>query len=943
VLFVLAIDLLYRAAARDPDLPGVQLSADVRVVLAGYADDTEAYLSHPREEPALLSLLDEFGSALGLRVNRSKSMVVSCHKAGPTHEHAQMVLPILPVDHHHRLLGVDIASAPVPAHIWAHTLQQLRATLHLAALKTTDVLQRARIGAAMILPKISFIARHVWPSADTVDMLQRFAHNYVWSGSTTTAGKTARAWLRADVAALKLNEGGIGAPDVRATLLRLSERVAERWAAADSPVSAAVGAVLLRQAPTSSSHRSAGIVRLPQAPVRLGPTLASTGLARVRHKLTLPRLDDERTATRELLCLVGRDGRRAKKWEDGWLLCDYTHRSAQLGELRRLQRTRYGHFSVTCLLAAAVTGAGILLTSTGQDLQRRDFPALLATGDRVGDVVELQWHGDHQVRFFRKKASFPLCPRTAIQFQRFCDTLVYNYPAVLLPHNPAGFLQPRPPTEARWRVAPTPEGPHLWLDEGVGSDTDLGVVTSKRAAARAARSAGHAVVTFDPHPWLDPFAQLWNLSTPHALASTDERTPSPAATHVRERESMGQAASAAIGSALARLSWKRIARLKASISNQRLLLFKTKGLRLSGWARVLNARRCPHCPDVGTQGGDTFHIMWFCPAAQAVWALLLQLWQRLGIWRHALSVADSSYLTAVFSVRLPFTPAGAVSFARHPRVQVGRDELHALMQSVWERHVLAGFQTIWNWRHGSGDADIPWTYPTARSAYQGRLVDSLTAAATALPASHPGADTLRQLPLHCRRCALAHARPTAAPSLPTDAYVLFFDSGSRGNPGPGGAGAVVLRTSCLRDNPQLVWSAAMSLAAPTTNNNQAEYVGLVTGLAAAERHNWRPLEVVGDSLLIVRQLAQYHPPKSKRLAAFYRTARHLADRIGVERWIYHLRAYNKMADTAANVAMDGQRSIQTLHPSPRPEWAGLSEFLHSDFHHWRSASSRDRL
>jgi hypothetical protein len=132
---------------------------------------------------------------------------------------------------------------------------------------------------------------------DTVDMLQRFAHNYVWSGSTAAEGKYTRAWLRVDVAALKLNEGGIGAPDVRATLLRLSERVTERWAAADSPVSAAVGAVLLRQAPNSSSHRSAGIVRLPQAPVRLGPTLAATGLARVRHKLTLPRLDDERTAT----------------------------------------------------------------------------------------------------------------------------------------------------------------------------------------------------------------------------------------------------------------------------------------------------------------------------------------------------------------------------------------------------------------------------------------------------------------------------------------------------------------------------------------------------------------------------------------------------------------------------------------------------------------------
>jgi hypothetical protein len=50
VLFVLAIDLLYKAALADPGLTGVHITDNVRVVLAGYADDTNAYLSHPSEE-----------------------------------------------------------------------------------------------------------------------------------------------------------------------------------------------------------------------------------------------------------------------------------------------------------------------------------------------------------------------------------------------------------------------------------------------------------------------------------------------------------------------------------------------------------------------------------------------------------------------------------------------------------------------------------------------------------------------------------------------------------------------------------------------------------------------------------------------------------------------------------------------------------------------------
>jgi ribonuclease HI len=107
----------------------------------------------------------------------------------------------------------------------------------------------------------------------------------------------------------------------------------------------------------------------------------------------------------------------------------------------------------------------------------------------------------------------------------------------------------------------------------------------------------------------------------------------------------------------------------------------------------------------------------------------------------------------------------------------------------------------------------------------------------------------------------------------------------------------------------------MSLAAATTTNDQAEYFGLVTRLTAAARHNWRPLEVVGDSLLIVRQMELYHPPKNSKLLSMYRQARHLADELSVDRWSHHLRTYNKMADAAANVAMNKRHSLQSLDPS----------------------------
>jgi ribonuclease HI len=138
---------------------------------------------------------------------------------------------------------------------------------------------------------------------------------------------------------------------------------------------------------------------------------------------------------------------------------------------------------------------------------------------------------------------------------------------------------------------------------------------------------------------------------------------------------------------------------------------------------------------------------------------------------------------------------------------------------------------------------------------------------------------------------------------------------------------------------QIVRRAATSLAAPTTTNNQAEYIGLITGLTTSVRAAWRPLEVVGDSLQIVRQMEQYRPPKNSKRRILHLHACGLADQLGVARWHHHLRAYNKMADAAANLATDGRRSIRSFYPTPRPEWMGVEPLLRGDFLQWRAASS----
>ncbi|KAF1314899.1 Cathepsin-like aspartic protease a1, partial [Globisporangium splendens] len=78
----------------------------------------------------------------------------------------------------------------------------------------------------------------------------------------------------------------------------------------------------------------------------------------------------------------------------------------------------------------------------------------------------------------------------------------------------------------------------------------------------------------------------------------------------------------------------------------------------------------------------------------------------------------------------------------------------------------------------------------------------------------------------------------AIPLTPSDTrgvYLLFFDGGSRGNPGPGGTGSIIVRVHKDSHTARLIWAASMAYSRKDTTNNFAEYWGLIHGLREAQR------------------------------------------------------------------------------------------------------------
>ncbi|MCB1214810.1 MAG: ribonuclease HI family protein [Deltaproteobacteria bacterium] len=128
---------------------------------------------------------------------------------------------------------------------------------------------------------------------------------------------------------------------------------------------------------------------------------------------------------------------------------------------------------------------------------------------------------------------------------------------------------------------------------------------------------------------------------------------------------------------------------------------------------------------------------------------------------------------------------------------------------------------------------------------------------------------------------------------------LYADGGSRGNPGPAGAGA------CLLDETGQILGQAKAYLGEKTNNI-AEYQALILGLKRAQDFPVKKLKIFMDSQLVVKQIQGVYRVKQDHLIPLYQEALKLLDRFPSFE-IYHIpREKNQIADRLANQAMDEQ-------------------------------------
>ncbi|MFQ5427488.1 MAG: ribonuclease HI family protein [Thermodesulfobacteriota bacterium] len=139
-----------------------------------------------------------------------------------------------------------------------------------------------------------------------------------------------------------------------------------------------------------------------------------------------------------------------------------------------------------------------------------------------------------------------------------------------------------------------------------------------------------------------------------------------------------------------------------------------------------------------------------------------------------------------------------------------------------------------------------------------------------------------------------------APQKKSGVYKLYVDGGSRGNPGPSGAGAVIIEPGGL-----VVKRLKKRLGIGT--NNRAEYMALIMGLKAALGLGAGQISIFADSELMVRQVSGRYKVKSELLIPLYKEVMALLSEFSSFKIKHIPRASNSEADGLANEAMDSAR------------------------------------
>ncbi|CEG41983.1 uncharacterized protein PHALS_12290 [Plasmopara halstedii] len=356
------------------------------------------------------------------------------------------------------------------------------ASLSDSQIEHDTVRNRAALAAAIVIPKIKFLARHSWPTREIVTSKQQLVKRFVWG---SREGVPERAWMNDAQAGLPMCDGGLAVPHVATDLLAMAANAVGRWAARANDVY------------LTPARRDA-----PVGGFKIATTMWKGGAA-VVCGVHCDQIDPTNASFVAATAALFRRHLLAEKW-DGNSLQIAVDDDAMLsfGRLPCGRRRLRGPFCHEWLYRVALDTRRWLIDDRGGAVNI----SILRHGNKWGmlrDLFSWTWMERGVVNFELRRPRTPAVRRAVL---KLCEAMVFNYPELLHTTTHLWPVRTGVSMHHSWRLTNSAEGV-IFSDATIERPPQK--IASRFVCERRARTdVGNRDIRFHDHSALSRLVQL---------------------------------------------------------------------------------------------------------------------------------------------------------------------------------------------------------------------------------------------------------------------------------------------------------------------------------------------------------------------------------------------------------------------------------------------------
>ena len=221
LLFILATEVLIAMIKQEENKTQISTSVEncqLNLSTIGFVDDTTVFYKDLAALKLIISKIELFGILSGLKVQPTKSKLISYYQFQKT---TYLNIPILQKNEIIRFLGIGIGLDISTSQAWEWFLTKTMKRLILLTQKTSSVQQRIILCQSIIQAQFRFYASYYFPTENIIKSLEQIQKNYIWHNIASKDIKNKHRLSKELLQASK-KDGGLGLPSLKQILYKLS-------------------------------------------------------------------------------------------------------------------------------------------------------------------------------------------------------------------------------------------------------------------------------------------------------------------------------------------------------------------------------------------------------------------------------------------------------------------------------------------------------------------------------------------------------------------------------------------------------------------------------------------------------------------------------------------------------------------------------------------------